>query len=115
MTITLDKPIVPVKPPKPWAKRNKSTVISNSIAVVLPTLILGILFFTTEIPGPVLVVVVFFPLQLLTAGVTSFMDKGKRGIGDALLSVGCVTAFGLVVALLGSVVLSVIARGFPAM
>ena len=96
-------------------KRNKSTVINNAIAVILPTLVLGILFFTTEIPGPVLVVVVFFPLQLLTAGVTSFMDKGKRGIGDSLLSVGCVTAFGLVVALLGSVVLSVIARGFPAM
>ena len=115
MTITLDKPINPVKPPKPWTKRNKSTVVNNAIAVILPTLILGILFFTTEIPGPVLVVVVFFPLQLLTAGVTSFMDKGKRGIGDSILSVGCVTAFGLVVALLGSVVLSVIARGFPAM
>lgn len=78
MTITLEKPINPVKPPKPWAKRNKSTVISNAIAVIFPILVLAALFFTTEIPGPVLVVVVFFPLQLLTAGVTSFMDKGKE-------------------------------------
>ena len=63
MTITLDKPLTPVKPPKPWTKRNKSTVVNNAIAVILPTLILGILFFTTEIPGPVLVVVVFFLYQ----------------------------------------------------
>ena len=111
MTSTLDREISQIQPEKPWSKQNKSTLVANSVAVVIPITLLAILFFMTDIPGPVLVVAFFFPVQLLTAGVTTVFDRGKRGLGDAILSVACVTAFGLVLALLGSVVFSVIARG----
>ena len=111
MSTTLERETSQIQPERPWAKQNKSTLVANLVAVTIPTILLAILFFVTEIPGPVLVVAFFFPVQLLTAGVTTFFDRGKRGLGDAVLSVACVTSFGLVLALLGSVVFSVIARG----
>ena len=34
MTITLEKQLNPVKPPKPWTKRNKSTFVNNAIVII---------------------------------------------------------------------------------
>ncbi len=72
MSTTLERETSQIQPERPWAKQNKSTLVANLVAVTIPTTLLAILFFVTDIPGPVLVVAFFFPVQLLTAGVTTF-------------------------------------------
>ena len=104
-----------LKPLQPWGKRNKSTTITNSLIVVLPLALFASMFFLTDLPGAIIFIVFFLPVQILSAIIFTLIGIGKRRVGDAVLSVLSLVAFSVVFALMGSVLFSVIARGLPAM
>jgi len=102
-----------IKPEKPWATVNAKTLRASLLSVITPLIILFIGFVVTDLPATILVVILFGPAQLISAIVFMSTVWGKRAIGDAAISVLSVSAFGLILALLGSVVFSIITRGFP--
>lgn len=113
MSMTLENN-VDIKPSFPWKNKKKSVMLANSLIVVIPMSIYALFFFLTDLPGALIFLVIFLPIQILTAVIMTLFSLGRRRIGDAILSVLSVTAFSLVLALLGSVLFSVAARGLPA-
>jgi phosphate transport system permease protein len=103
----------PLKPQAPWKSVNRKTLVSALFSVLVPLSLLALGFAFTSLPGPVLVVILFGPAQLISAMYFMSFAWGKRAYGDAAISVLTVSAFGLVLALLGSVVFSVVFRGLP--
>ena len=116
MTILQEKPSEEVftEPQYPWKKVNPSTSITNSIIVVLPISIFALGFFLTDLPGTLLFIVVFLPVQILVAIFATIWGISKKRVGDAVLSVLSLVAFSFVIALMGSVLFSVFSRGLPA-
>ncbi len=112
MSLTLEQP--QIKPEFPWKNKKKTVMFANSLIVVIPMSVYALFFFLTDLPGALIFLVIFLPVQILVAAITTLFALGKRRIGDAVLSVLSVTAFSLVLALLGSVLFSVAARGLPA-
>ena len=55
------------EPQYPWRKRNPATTFTNSIIVILPVTIFALGFFLTEIPGALLFILVFIPVQIVVA------------------------------------------------
>ena len=104
-----------MKPEYPWKKSRPTVVIANSLIVVIPMSVYAFFFFFTDLPGALIFIAIFLPIQIAMAIIMTIFSLGKRRVGDAVLSVLSVTAFSLVLALLGSVLLSVAARGLPAM
>lgn len=118
MTIQAQMPI-PAKPrPKsaaPWKVRGFSKIAVTTVASLLPAamaITLGIFF---DFSPPTILVILFLPLQIVIASIAALMVRGKRGMGDAALTVIVYFALALVTVLLGSVVVSVITWGAKAM
>ena len=116
MTILQEKPAEEIfsEPQYPWRKVNPSTSVANSIIVVLPLAIFAMSFFLTDLPGALLFLLVFIPIQVLVAIFATIWGISKKRVGDAVLSVLSVVAFSFVIALMGSVLFSVFSRGLPA-
>jgi phosphate transport system permease protein len=108
-----DMPEASLIPKTPWKTVNRKTLISASLSVLVPLILLALSFALTSLPGPLLVVIIFMPAQLLSAMFFMSLAWGRRAYGDAAISVLSVSAFGLVLAMLGSVVFSVLFRGLP--
>lgn len=104
-----------LKPSQPWKTIDNKTRNSALAAVGLPLIILFAGFLFTDLPGVILFAVIFLPVQLFSAMFFMSFSWGKRARGDAMISVLSVSAFGLILALLGSVVFSVVSRGLPVM
>ena len=70
---------------------------------------------TTDIPGALLMTVVYFPLQLIASAIAAVATRGKRGILDSVIIVNAIgaTIFSFVVLI--SVIGSLIVRGFTAL
>lgn len=117
MTIIQENPAVETfkEPQYPWKKRNPSTSIANAVIVLLPVLVFALSFFVTDFPGALLFLIVFLPVQILVAVVATLWGVGRKRVGDAVLSVLSLVAFSFVIALMGSILFSVISRGLPAM
>jgi hypothetical protein len=58
-----------------------------AVAALLPSALVALIFTYTEIPGPILLVAVFFPLQLLAAGIAAIATKGRQGAADSVIIV----------------------------
>lgn len=102
-------------PGRPWRSKPTRFTVSVTLAIVAPALIVAWLLFGTEIPGVLVAVVIYLPLQLVAAGITAWINRGVRSIGDSViivLSIGA-TVFSLVV--LMSVLLSLVVRGIRAL
>jgi phosphate transport system permease protein len=104
-----------LSPTYPWRVRRASVTIANTFIVLVPMSVYAAFFFLTDLPGAIIFVAIFLPVQITAAVLITLLALGKRRIGDAVLSILAVTAFSLVLALLGSVLFSVAARGLPAM
>ena len=102
------------EPQYPWRKRNPATTFTNSIIVILPVTIFALGFFLTEIPGALLFILVFIPVQIVVAIFATIWGISRKQVGDAILSVLSLVAFSFVIALMGSVLFSVFSRGLPA-
>jgi hypothetical protein len=103
MTILQEKPSEETfkEPQYPWRKVNPSTSIANSIIIVLPISVFALSFFLTDLPGALLFIVVFLPVQILVAIFATIWGISKKRVGDAVLSVLSLVAFSLIIALMG--------------
>ena len=91
-------------PQRPWSKRPTSFWLAALLGTAVPLSFAGVLYFTTEIAAPLLLIVVYLPLQLVSAGVAGYVAKGKHGILDS----------GLIVFAIGSTILSAVILGVHA-
>ena len=98
----------------PWRKRPLKFQLSVALAVVLPFLIVAWLFANTAIPGAIIAVVIYLPLQLLAAALAAIVNRGAKGVGDAFIIVLAIGATVFTFVVLISVVASLIIRGFEA-
>lgn len=98
----------------PWRIRSNSLVTKIVLASLLPAvsaIAIGKFF---SIPGPITLLIIFLPLQLLTASIAAASTRGRRGIADAQLNVAVLFATTFVAIMLGSVLFSVISFGLKA-
>lgn len=99
----------------PWRQRTVKFTLSISVAVLVPAAIIGWLLATTEIPGPILAIVVYLPLQLLAAGAAAWVNRGTKAIADSVIMVLAIGATVFTMVVLASVVGSLIVKGFGAL
>jgi phosphate transport system permease protein len=102
-------------PQRPWRKKPTKFTVSVFLAVVIPGVIVAWLFFSSALPGAIIAVVIYLPLQLFAAGLAALFNRGRKSIGDSfiiVLSIGA-TIFTLVILI--SVIGSLIIRGFRAL
>ncbi|MCF8526332.1 MAG: phosphate ABC transporter permease PstA [Candidatus Nanopelagicales bacterium] len=119
MTITFDAESLPALQEQriqhPWRKKTPVFTWSVVLATLIPLVIVGALFIWGDIPGALLMTVVYLPLQLIASGFAAFATRGKRGILDSVIIVNAIgaTIFSLVILI--SVIGSLIVRGFSAL
>jgi phosphate transport system permease protein len=103
------------KPLHPWRKKPRKFTISVALAVVVPFLVVLALLLYSDIPGALVMVIVYLPLQLIAAGITAWFNRGVRSIGDSVIVVLAIgaTVFSLVILI--SVLLSLVVRGIGAL
>lgn len=85
-----------------------------TLAVVIPALIVSALYLTSDIPVPILLVVIYLPLQLIASGIAAWATKGTRGIADSVIIVNAIGASLFSVIVLVSIIGSLIVRGLRA-
>ena len=98
----------------PWRNRSKSLLTKIALASVLPVVLAIAIGKAFQIPGPITLLLVFLPLQLLASGLAALSTRGKRGVADAQLNVAVLFATTFVAIMLGSVLYSVISFGLNA-
>ena len=83
--------------------------------MIIPVAISLALLFFSPIPDAIVLVVIYFPLQLIAAAAAAVATKGKHGITDAFIYVLAIGAsiFSLVV--IASLIISLIVNGVRAM
>lgn len=103
------------RPQRPWRKRPARLDVSIVLGSLVPAVIVGAIFLTTDIPGAVVMTVIYLPLQLIAAALAAFATRGKRGVGDSVLIVSAIgaTVFSFVILL--SLLFSLFARGLEAL
>jgi phosphate transport system permease protein len=100
---------------RPWRKKPPIFTWSVILASVIPLVIVGFVYVSTDIPGAIVMTVVYFPLQMVASGIAAFVTRGKRGILDSIIIVNAIgaTLFSLIVLI--SVIGSLIVRGISAL
>jgi phosphate transport system permease protein len=99
----------------PWRNRSAKKLSLIAVASITPVLLTFIIASNFEIPGLFALVLVFLPLQLVVASLAALFVAGKRGVSDALLTVVILFLMGIMVALLGSTVVSLAVKGGKAL
>ncbi len=100
---------------RPWRKKPTKFTMAVTLAVVIPALIVAALYLTSDIPVPILLVVIYLPLQLIASGIAAWATKGTRGVADSVIIVNAIGASLFTVIVLVSVIGSLIVRGFRAL
>lgn len=119
MTVTFDADTLPELQQqaigRPWRKKPPIFTWSVILASVIPLVIVGFVYVSTDIPGAIVMTVVYFPLQMIASGIAAFVTRGKRGILDSIIIVNAIgaTLFSLIVLI--SVIGSLIVRGISAL
>lgn len=119
MTVTFDPQALPElqqqKIAHPWRKKPPIFTWSVILASVIPLVIVGLVYVGTDIPGAIVMTIVYFPLQMVASGIAAFVTRGKRGILDSIIIVNAIgaTLFSLIVLI--SVIGSLIIRGVSAL
>ncbi len=110
-----DPALLSQPPQRPWRHKPRSFTTAVALAVIVPAVITAALFFLSPIPGAIVLVVVYFPLQLLASGIAAWATRGVRGIADSVIIVNAIgaTVFSFVV--LASLIGSLIVRGLRAL
>jgi len=98
----------------PWRKKPPIFTLSVILATVIPLAIVALVYVGTDIPGAVVMTVVYFPLQMIASGIAAFATRGKRGIADSIIIVNAIgaTLFSLIILI--SVIGSLVVRGISA-
>lgn len=117
-TVVLDKEEVKKfesqLPAHPWRKRTPVFTWSVALAVAIPALIAAFFLFGTQVPDPIVMVVIYLPLQLIAAGIAALVSKGKHGVVDSgiyVLAIGG-SIFSLVILI--SLIVTLVINGLEA-
>ena len=111
---SLNGPAIEQMPQRPWSKRPAKFWVATAIAVVVPIAVVGLIYSADVIPPAILLTVIYFPLQLVAAGLAALATKGKHGILDSCIIVLAIGATALSAIVLGSMLFTIIARGIEA-
>lgn len=98
----------------PWKVRSSSVSVTIALASTIPAAVALILQNALDIPGPITLITIFLPTQLICAWLAAATTRGRRGIADASLNVIVLFATIFVSIMLGSVLFSVIKWGLKA-
>jgi phosphate transport system permease protein len=118
-TTTFDPSALPElqkqSPSAPWNRRTGNFKTAVALGVVVPALIIGALFFFTEIPGPVIMIAIYLPLQIIAAIVAAITQRGRKAAADAVIIVCAIgaTLFSFIILL--SLLWSIVSKGMEAM
>jgi phosphate transport system permease protein len=100
---------------RPWRRRPRGFSLAVALAVVVPFLIVAAVWQFADIPGAIVLTVIYFPLQVVAAALAALATKGTRGIIDSFIMVMAIGAslFSFIVLL--SVLGSLVVRGIEAL
>jgi phosphate transport system permease protein len=103
------------RPETPWGRRTASFRTVVILAVLIPAIVVTMLFWFSSIPGAVIMVAIYLPLQILAAVVAAVVVRGTKSAADAVIIVSAIgaTIFSLVV--LTSLLWSIVTKGLQAM
>lgn len=100
---------------RPWRKKPARFSLAIVLAVIIPAAMVGMLFVTSDIPGALLMTVVYLPLQMLASGIAAWATRGTRGIADSVIIVNAIGATVFSMVILISVLGSLVVRGVQAL
>jgi len=100
---------------QPWKRANNSRRLQIVAASLIPLLLTVLIVITTGLDPNLATLVVFLPLQIISAGLVGLLAYGRRGFGDALLVVMTIFFSAFVLVLLLSVFFSVLTEGSKAL
>ena len=118
MTITFDAETLPElqqqRIQRPWRRKTPVFTWSVVLASVIPLVIVAAIYWGTDIPGALVMTVIYLPLQLISSGIAAVATRGKRGILDSVIIVNAIgaTLFSLIILI--SVIGSLFVRGISA-
>ncbi|MBK9739602.1 MAG: phosphate ABC transporter permease PstA [Actinobacteria bacterium] len=118
-TITFDAESLPrleeQKPQTPWGRRTSRFRTVVILAVLIPAMVATMLFWFSAIAGPIIVVAIYLPLQIIAAVLAAVAVRGTKSAGDAVIIVSAIAAtiFSLIV--LVSVLWSIVTKGMQAL
>lgn len=99
---------------RPWRRRTPKFDAAVGLAVVVPLLVVGALMLFTDLPGALVMVACYLPLQMIASGIAALVTKGKRGVLDSVIIVNAIGASIFTFIVIGSVLWSLLAKGLPA-
>jgi phosphate transport system permease protein len=102
-------------PLRPWANRTAKFKLVTALAALIPLLIIAFIYATTEIPGAIVVVVIYLPLQMVSAVIAALLVGGKNSAPDAVIIVLAIGATMLSVIIVVSILWTIVIRGFAAL
>lgn len=100
---------------RPWRRKPAKFSLAIVLAVIIPAAMVGMLFVTSDIPGALLMTVVYLPLQILASGIAAWATRGTRGIADSVIIVNAIGATVFSMVILISVLGSLVVRGVQAL
>lgn len=103
------------RPNRPWRSRPPRFWAAVALGSLVPLAIVAGLWLTVPIPGAVLMVAIYLPLQLVAAALAGIAAKGRQGIVDAILYVLAIGASLFALIVLGSLIVSLVIKGLRAM
>lgn len=98
-------------PQRPWRHVPARSRVAISMAVIVPFLIFGSVLLFTDIPAALVMVAIYFPLQVVGASFAAVATKGARSIVDSFIITVAIAATVFSVVVIGSLLLSLIFRG----
>lgn len=99
---------------RPWMQRTARFKAVTTLGALIPLLIVALIFMMTEIPGAVIVVAIYLPLQLIAAVIAALLTGGKNRAPDAIIIVLSIGATLLSIIVVGSILYSIVTKGFEA-
>lgn len=102
-------------PQRPWRKKPPKLQAAIVIGALAPLAVVALVNATTQISGAILMVVIYFPIQLVSSALAAWFVRGTRGIGDSFIIVTAIGATIFSFVILFSVLGSLIVRGIQAL
>ncbi len=117
-TIVFDPQTLPElqqqKSQSPWRNHPPKFMAWIVAATIIPLVLTAVIYLTSGLPGALVMVVVYLPLQLIASGLAAVANKGTRAILDSVIIVNAIgaTIFSLIILI--SVIASLFIRGWQA-
>ncbi|MDD2857117.1 MAG: phosphate ABC transporter permease PstA [Candidatus Nanopelagicales bacterium] len=102
-------------PIRPWRSKPRRFTWSVIIASLAPAVFVGLLYVFADIPGALLLVAVYLPVQIFASGLAAYVTRGTRGIADSVIIVNAIGATVFTGIILASLLGSLIIRGWAAL